>query len=85
MLFRSVADAGSGVVSIVAATRRAMAETPGTDDSVEELRGIWGDLDVSEIHDALLKERARELWGTVRAGANSFLWQWPTSSSEIAP
>jgi len=62
------------VVNLVDVTRRAMAEHPGAGDSVEELADVWGDLDVRGIHDAILAERARELWGTVRAGANSFLW-----------
>ena len=72
------------MVNLVDATRQAMAGNPGDGDSVEELAGIWGDLDVSGIYDAVLAERARALWGTVRAGANSFLWQWPEPSSSGA-
>jgi len=63
-----------------------MTEYPGAGDSVEELRAVWGDLDVRGIHDAILAERARALWSTVRAGVNSFLWQWPEpSSSGVTP
>ena len=72
-------------MNLVDATRQVMAEHPGEGDSVEELRAVWGDLDVSGIHDAVLAERARALWGTVRAGANSFLWQWPGPTSGVTP
>jgi len=68
-------------MDLIDATRLAVAKHPGAGDSVEELRTIWGDLGVRGIYDAILAERARVLWSTVRAGANSFLWQWPPPSS----
>jgi hypothetical protein len=61
------------------ATRLIMAEHPGRGDSVKELDGLWEDLSVFQICEAILRDRSPrpttsktiEFWGQVRAGANA--------------
>ena len=45
-------------VGLANAVRIIMAENPGQGDSVKELEGIWEDMDVLEIYQAILAEQA---------------------------
>jgi hypothetical protein len=61
------------------ATRLIMAEHPGQGDAVEDLAGIWGEMTVLEIYEAVLAERTQRtgtwqttgLWAKVTEGANT--------------
>jgi hypothetical protein len=63
------------------ATRLIAAEHPGQGDSVEELDGIWEDMSVFQIYEAILAEKSPDSvvpdmtgrWGDVRAGANALI------------